>query len=1005
MRRPRAAIITTAAAALIVAAGPGSGGGDPPPTPPSRPAPPAERIAASSAPADGAPAPAATPAEGAAAAPLPPCPPRDALAPAHAAPALGVTLDAATALDVDPLTGRATLRETDAALPRGLGLRRARAMGADAPGLFGRGWRSEADARLHAAPGGALVARRVEGLVLYAPVAEGRWASVVGEVELLAATPEGFEVRDPAGRLHRFDREGRIVEVRPGFRVERAPGVVRLVGDEGTITLTLDAEGRAARATGPEVDVRYAYDAAGELVAVEGTRAARYAVDEDGFVVEARGLRLAHDDLGRVARVDAPDGARLYAFAEGLAQVTTPRGSWRYALDRDGWRVETPWGVERARLDARLRLVVDEAPTPALPPGVRLDARGLLATATTPAGRRWSFEHDARGDLVAEVGPAGRFELLRDARGRRLGRRDPAGGDVMAVRDARGLIEELVATGEAGLATLRFEHDAAGRLVSAGGDADPVTLRWDEAGRLLEQATPGVRLRYEHGPGVEQVRTPWGRLARVRDAEGRVERLDTPAGTFRFEHDADGRRTAVVYPNGVVTRLARDDQGRLARLEARGPAGPVLSQAHARGARGEVTATTRDGATTRFEHDAAGRLTGARGPDLDRAWRLDPDGNRLADRDGERARAWRLDARGALLAAGDEAFTHDAAGRLVRRTDEGGETRYGWDPFGRLVEVTRADRAGAYTVRYAYDGLGRLATRTTDAGTTRYVYERGQRLAELGPGDRVRVWVHGPRTDEPLAYIDVVGGVVGDWVYLHADALGTVLAYTDEDGAPVDRAALDPFGDLLEAPLDPERPVLFAGREVDPATGLVDLRARFYAPGLGRFLDPDPAGVHGGPAPWVYADHRPLERRDPLGLWPWRGDDDEALGRGPRPPALERAQAHLTRWVVGGTLEATRLLDASVEVLDATRTTLRDARLQLVRSGLVGPRGPYGFESTVGNLLRDSIAPLGLDALELLEAHCAPEHVSTHVCRAVVAWTLRRPHAWPTLEELLAGSA
>ncbi|MBX3471520.1 MAG: RHS repeat-associated core domain-containing protein, partial [Planctomycetes bacterium] len=845
-------------------------------------------------------------------------------------------------------------------------------------------------------PGGALIARRADGLVVYAPAGEGRWLSVVGEVEPLVATPAGYEGHDAAGRLLRFDHEGRVVEVRPGFRVERAPGLVRLVGDAATLTLTLDDQGRAARASGPGVELTYAYDARGELVAVEGTRTARYAV-EDGFVVEARGLRLTHDEDGRLARLAGPDGERVYAFAEGLAQVTTPRGTWRYALEASGapghagWRVDTPWGVERGRLDARLRLVVDEVPPaevrsamilssgvpsaeipPAeVPPGVRLGPGGLVEAATTAAGRRWTFEHDARGDLVAEVGPAGRVELARDARGRRVGRRDAAGLEVTAIRDARGLVEELVA---ADGAALRFVHDAAGRLVSAGGDADPVGLAWDDAGRLVEQATPGVRLRYEHGPGLERVQTPWGPFVRAREAEGRVERLDTPAGAFRFEHDAAGRRTAVVYPNGVVTRLERDAAGRVAALEARGPAGDVLSLAHARGARGEVTATTRDGATTRFGHDAAGRLTSARGRDLDRAWTLDADGNRLADRDGARARAWRLDAQGKALAAGDERLEHDRAGRLVRRVGPDGETRYGWDGFGRLVEVTRVDRAGDYTARYAYDGLGRVVTRTTDAGTTRYVHERGQRLAELGPGDRVRLWVHGPRTDEPLAYLDVEGGVVGDWVFLHADAQGTVLAYSDEDGALVDRAALDPFGDLLEAPLDPARPVLFAGREVDPATDLVDLRARFYAPGLGRFLDADPVGVRGGPAPWVYADHRPLERRDPLGLWPWRDADEEALGRAPRPSALERARARLTGWLLGASLDGARLLEATAEVLDAGQTALRDARLQLVRSGAVAPRGrsgPYGSESVAANFFRDTVAPLGLELLELAEAPLA----------------------------------
>lgn len=927
--------------------------------------------------------------------PIAGAPPGDALAPAHVLPPLGLDVEGGSRVDVDPWTGAAALLETDASLPLGLGIRRARSSLCEADGLFGRGWRSEVESTLHALPGGRMGMRRVDGLVLYLPVKDGLWASAIGEVEWLLRTAEGFEVRDPAGRLLRFGPDGRLVELLPGFKVERpARDRIALVGGVARLELGLDAAGRVARAKGPGVDLAYEYDADGELVRVRGTATRRYE-HADGRLAtvdgpRGRALGFTWDQDGRLERLDAPCRApawsQRYTFGAGLAEVATPGGAWSYTLEAPGggaaWRVETPWGVDRITLDARGRIVATQAaggpververdrrghvvaPGAAAEEssGVRRDARGALRELETPAGRRWTFERDATGAVVREDGPGGAVELERDAAGRRSLRRD-ATGERRAVRGPGGELDEVVADDGS---TLSIERDDAGRVVRAGEGQDQVTLAWTDDGRLAFASTRDARLTYEHGAREERVETPWGAFTRGRDDEGRVERLETPAGTFRFEHDEAGRRTAVVYPNGVVSRLGRDAHGRVGSIDVHGPRGAVLGLKHERGAAGQVVTTTRDGATTRWGHDARGHLTSADGPTLVRTWTTDADGNRVASTDRGVKRAWTLDPRGRPLAAGDETFEHDAAGRLIGRRGPAGtaETRYGWDGLGRLVSV----RSGARVVRFGYDGLSRVASRTGPEGTTRYVYERGQLLAEVGPGDRARLWVHGPRTDEPLAYRDVIDGEAGEWVFLHGDELGTTLAYSDAAGARVDAAALDPFGDVVTPPATTDRPVLFAGRLVDRETGLVDLRARFYAPDLGRFLDPDPVGVVGGPAPYVYADGRPLERRDPLGLWPWSSDDETAGDGTARPASAVTAAEALGKFICRASAKVCRFVS---EACEANRAACRDMRLAMVRSGLVDRPGvdrPHFSEWTLVNLARDSVGGLALDLVGAQES-------------------------------------
>ncbi len=75
---------------------------------------------------------------------------------------------------------------------------------------------------------------------------------------------------------------------------------------------------------------------------------------------------------------------------------------------------------------------------------------------------------------------------------------------------------------------------------------------------------------------------------------------------------------------------------------------------------------------------------------------------------------------------------------------------------------------------------------------------------------------------------------------LHTDGLGSVRAITDSAGTVVQTFATDEFGNpSLTQGTSPE-PFHFTGQQRDGESGLYDLRARYYSPGLGRFIERDP---------------------------------------------------------------------------------------------------------------------------------------------------------------------
>jgi RHS repeat-associated protein len=105
-----------------------------------------------------------------------------------------------------------------------------------------------------------------------------------------------------------------------------------------------------------------------------------------------------------------------------------------------------------------------------------------------------------------------------------------------------------------------------------------------------------------------------------------------------------------------------------------------------------------------------------------------------------------------------------------------------------------------------------------------------------GTGTGTRRYVLGPGADERWAYIAAGGGVYG----AHTDRAGTLIALA----AGGERRT---------------------GQRLDFTTGLCDDKARDYSPKLGRFIQPDPAGLDQGPNLYAYVDNDPVNAGDPIG--------------------------------------------------------------------------------------------------------------------------------------------
>jgi RHS repeat-associated protein len=200
-----------------------------------------------------------------------------------------------------------------------------------------------------------------------------------------------------------------------------------------------------------------------------------------------------------------------------------------------------------------------------------------------------------------------------------------------------------------------------------------------------------------------------------------------------------------------------------------------------------------------------------------------------------------------------QTFRYDGNGNL----DTDGVFSYSYDTENQLLSASSTTLET--TASYAYDPQGRRKSKTVNGTTTNYLSAGNQEIAEYdGSGTLLRRYVYGLGLDEPLATVDAAA----NHTFHLTDALGSVVALANASGQLTEKHGYFAYG---LASSTAGTAFQFAGRRVDPETGLYYLRARYYSPALGRFLQTDPIGTAGGINLYAYVKNDPVNRLDPMG--------------------------------------------------------------------------------------------------------------------------------------------
>jgi RHS repeat-associated protein len=296
--------------------------------------------------------------------------------------------------------------------------------------------------------------------------------------------------------------------------------------------------------------------------------------------------------------------------------------------------------------------------------------------------------------------------------------------------------------------------------------------------------------------------------------------------------DDAGRRVQTTLANGATTTNSYDDGGKVIAIVYKESSGTLIGD-------------------LQYEYDAAGRRI-SMGGSLARL------GLPSADvTDGT------CDAADRLLTWAGQMYSYDNQGNL---TSDGTNT-YVWDSGTRLASIHNGDTTVA---SFQYDCLGRRIGKTINATTMGFVYDRdnvAQELIGVSPTAPIKTHLLTGGLDQ--VFLRLEGNTGTSQQSVLSDANNHTIGLLNASQSSSVNYTYEPYGATVSSAAN-ENPQQYTGREkdnADSAGGLYYYRARYYMPGIARFISPDPLGWASGQTNrYAYAGGDPISLRDPSGL-------------------------------------------------------------------------------------------------------------------------------------------
>jgi RHS repeat-associated protein len=695
-------------------------------------------------------------------------------------------------------------------------------------------------------------------------------------------------------------------------------------------TYSYDANGNQVSSTDPLGHTSTtAYDSMNRRIASTDPlgRTARTAYDLNGKVIrktDALGnvTRSEYDAEGRLVKQTDPLGNETtssYDDAGELISKTDPNGhTTHYDYDAAGQKtsVTAPGGSVTSYDYNANGNVVKRTDANGHATSYSYDAAGNKVSKTNALGRSWTYSYDPGGNLIQTKTPSGgTITDSYDAENRLV--KKSYSDATPAVSYTYDLVGNKLSMVDAA-GTTRYAYDAAGERTSSISPSGGFLYTYDLDGNLLSRSYPNaLETTYSYNDASEMA---------TASVKGK---------TTRYSHDANGNLVSTLHPSGILDERSYDAAGRLTKIKGKDShgrffyvrsytydaAGNPLTQkaigprSHSHGWWGKVWLHKGHHALARwietYSYDSLNRLTKAcmnESCSHYYSYSYDPVGNRTKLETKKSTTSYTYDAADELTSASKlrhrkTELTNYAYDLNGNETQEG-STHYSYNLENKLTQVVDKHEK----VSYSYTGEGLMNTRSTRSETTSYSWDTSSELPELALETTSKG--QGRHVDTDTTGYTYGAGPIGTETQrgsytFHTDALGSVVALSDDHGKLVEAYRYTPYGESYgpgfsgEAESDSLSSMRFAGQYLDSESDLYYMRAREYEPETGRFLQVDPIEAGAGNAylgTYIYADDQPTLKTDPSGMCVPSGDSTMSPCMNLNPPT-GTAKSPVLPWI------------------------------------------------------------------------------------------------------------
>ena len=709
-----------------------------------------------------------------------------------------------------------------------------------------------------------------------------------------------IEIEDSRGLVTKmaYDAGQRVTSIKRGYNrsngthaaqttfVYSSPTAPCGAGDIGKTVMTDPRGKNTTYCYDVELRVTKTVDANGN------SRSTTYTANSDVDTATAPGSALTdfdYDSLGNLTSTTEPAGEVTTAeYTNGShprlpTKRTTPQGtSSVFAYDAAGNTTAVGDGSSPTQLEATLEyngqaggVCADDATT----------KPGTLRCAIDGEGNQTLYGYDDAGNLTSITPelPLGETTITYDALSRVDTVEDGKGQTASYSYDALDRIVEIdYGDGQ----TVGFDYDSDGnrveRVDSAHGTS---TWAYDVLNRRTADDLPSGSTDYgwDAASNLTSLTDPGGTVTYGYDDANRLTRLAEPGGSCTspvslcttFGYTSRDRRERTTYPNGVEQTVTLDASDKPTRIRAVKGATVLTDFAYdyeepspgTRQTKLRQSVTDKDGNETTYGYDFMDRLTSA----------------------------VRRDSSNAVL--DDRSYAYDLASNRTEQVVNGATTSYGygaanqlcWTYGGMSSAACGSPPSGA--TAYSYDANGN--TTASSAGLDFDYDDRAQVPGVVWPGGDAALGFGGAEpsaAQAPLTGADRHDTLLGlsrigttSWTrdpdgilisqradggtrhhYL-SDSLGSIVGLVDDGGAVTRSYAYDPFGKVTATEGATPNPFQFAGQYREPEGDVYKVGAHYYAPGLGRWAQPDPldrAGDLRDGNRYVYAGSDPVNLLD-----------------------------------------------------------------------------------------------------------------------------------------------